>query len=173
MAERWPRTCAELVGEVSEMTVKQRDRHLAKIKWLDELVDSVGASEFTGLTRAAVQDYHRKAARRRYLATLPKDQQPAGDWQWPVPDYVSGRSPSWKLRTLVVARATMPGRGAGGGRPWRKDQAASDVTDAAILRLRDQDHLSYEAIAAEVGISKSNVARRYKRLHIATQPQDG
>ena len=45
---------------------------------------------------------------------------------FPAPDnYAGGRSPIWRVERapeLLKWKATRPGRGAGGGRPWGKEQ---------------------------------------------------
>ncbi|HET9893661.1 MAG TPA: transposase [Streptosporangiaceae bacterium] len=113
MAEETRLTCTELVDTVREMTPRQRDRYLARHRWLGELVDMKTAATFTGLGYTTVQLYHRQAVRHRR----------EGDdvaWMWPEPDGKFGRSPAWRLRTLVVARATMPGRGKGGAKTRRR-----------------------------------------------------
>jgi hypothetical protein len=55
---------------------------------------------------------------------------------------------------------------------WTRDQARRKgprgyddrVLDARILRLRDQDQRSFDAIAAETGMSRTGVRMRYYQL---------
>jgi len=103
-------TCAELVALVKD----KGPRALNRIKWLDEIVDAAGAAEFTGLNVVAVRAYHGQGMRKRAAGGT--------GWAWPEPDITLGGRPGWKLRALVLGRAAMPGRGAGGGRPWHKER---------------------------------------------------
>lgn len=105
-------TCAELVVLVRD----QGPQALHGMRWLGETTDAEGAAQFTGLSVSAVRMYHGAARRRRARGEscrywpapgVPLD----GQWMWPEPDKTLGRRPGWKLRTLVLARAAMPGRG--------------------------------------------------------------
>jgi hypothetical protein len=111
------RTCAELVALVNANGAEALDG----MEWLDEIVDIDGAAEFTRLKTMAVRSYHGQARRKRTeLAALPARERKKAEpsWMWPEPDLMLAGHAGWKLRTLVLSRAAMPGRGAGGGRPW-------------------------------------------------------
>src|SRR5215469_6559652 len=117
------RTCAELV----ELVKAKGPEALDGLDYLDEIVDIDHAAEFTGLKATAIRSYHGQALRKRAArAELParERKKAAPQWMWPEPDMVLARRPGWKLRTLVLSRAAMPGRGAGGGRPWHKEKAS-------------------------------------------------
>jgi len=111
-------SCDELVALVREKGPKALNR----LKWLDELVDVEGAAAFTGLKPLAVRSYHSQAQVRRGKGQTSR-------WMWPEPDRLFGGRPAWTLRSIVLGRASMPGRGAGGGRPWHKERG--DATPPA------------------------------------------
>lgn len=67
-------------------------------------------AERIGVTVDSIRVYNQRAAKNR------RDGKPKpGDL--PPPDRIVGRSPVWKLRTIIQWEAKRPGRGAGGGRP--------------------------------------------------------
>jgi len=76
--------------------------------WIDELTDIDGAARFLGIQARSIS-----RARLRIRA----DKTP----EFPNPDRIFGRSPAWRFRTLVLARAASPGRG-GSGR-WQPGQS--------------------------------------------------
>jgi hypothetical protein len=72
---------------------------------IDAPVDVAGAASWLGRQRDSIS-----RDRSRRLAD--------GTPRWPRPDYPSGRSGSWRYRTIVMHLAALPGRGsAGRGRP--------------------------------------------------------
>jgi hypothetical protein len=116
------RTCAELVALVKD----KGQAALDGLEYLDQIVDIDGAAKFTGLTQNTVRAKWGQAKRKRAeLAEIPARQRAAATpkWLWPEPDLTLAGHPGGKLRTLVLSRASMPGRGAGGGRPWPKKTA--------------------------------------------------
>jgi hypothetical protein len=114
-------TCAELVGLVKEHGPGVLDG----MGWLSQVVDVAGAAEFTGLKPGAVRSYHSHARRKRAAITAGTLTAATAGWLWPEPNQTFGGRPTWTLRTLVLGRAAMPGRGAGGGRPWHKAHTQS------------------------------------------------
>lgn len=118
------RSCDELVALVKA----KGPAVLRGLAYLDEIVDIDGAAEFTGLKPSAIRSYHGQARRKREeLAGLParERRRETPQWMWPEPDLTLAGHPGWKLSTLVVSRASMPGRGAGGGRPWPSKSSSS------------------------------------------------
>lgn len=96
---------AELIMLVREKGPAALDAYAPAI---DEATDVAGAAAWLRIERATIS---RERSRRH----------PDGTPRWPKPDYPAGRSGSWRYRTLVLARAAMPGRGsAGRGRPAAK-----------------------------------------------------
>lgn len=127
-----PMTCDQLVALVRA----NGEQALDGMDWLDELTDVQGVADFTGLSVLTIRSYHGKST-QQYRPGSPR-------WSWPKPDMTLSGRPGWKLRTVVLARASMPGRGAGGGRPaWRSNRASqpsvepmSDVqADEALTAL--------------------------------------
>lgn len=75
---------------------------------IDVLADAGTLAEWLGMTRASVYQ-----ERSRVNAD--------GAPRWPAADVTGGRSGLWRLRTIVLHRATMPGQGsAGRGRPRKR-----------------------------------------------------
>lgn len=78
---------------------------------VDTLVDAAAAAAWLGISPSSI---YRERSRERADGTP----------GWPDPDRKFGRSGVWSYRTLVLHRATMPGRGsAGRGRPRRAGQS--------------------------------------------------
>src|ERR1017187_961274 len=95
-------TAAELIALVLEHGPAALDAYSPAI---DEDTDTAGAAAWLGIERASIW---RESHRRR----------PDAPPRWPKPDYPASRGGSWRYRTLVLHRASMPGRGsAGRGRP--------------------------------------------------------
>lgn len=144
----WQQTCDELIEQVKAKGPRSLSGR--GNAWLDEIVDIDGAAEFTGLSTAAVRHYHSTARRLRanegkclrcreltddcQCPEGPRLRDQSGNqakrpvWLWPEPDMILAGHAGWKLRTIVLSRASMPGRGAGGGRPWPKPEPAKPPT---------------------------------------------
>lgn len=136
-------SCHELVALVREMGPKSLNR----LRYLDELVDMADAAKFTGLAVESVRSMYGRGQRRRK----------AGDvrWAWPEPDLLVAGHPAWKLRTLVLGRASMPGRGKGGAPTRTRFDAAT--RDQAVTMARETTK-SAAQVAAELGINVHTVA---------------
>jgi len=108
--------CEELVAAVREALQAGADEDAARVleacaPAIDEFAGVVEAAEWLGISPASI---YRERSRVRA----------DGAAAWPEPDRVFGRSSVWKYRTLVLHRASMPGKGsAGRGRPRRNRQA--------------------------------------------------
>lgn len=74
-----------------------------------KLLTLADIAERIGVGVDSIRVYHQRAAKNRREDTVRP-----GDL--PPPDDVIGRSPVWKLRTIMNWEAKRPGRGAGGGR---------------------------------------------------------
>lgn len=95
---------AELVQAVKDRGPAALDVYAPAI---DQLADVAAAAAWLGVSRASI---YRERSRTR------ADGAPA----WPDADETAGRSGMWRYRTLVLHRASMPGKGsAGRGRPRR------------------------------------------------------
>lgn len=68
---------------------------------VDEFADLAAAADFLGVSYGSARTL--RGRRRR-----------DGSPSWPEPDYRFGPAPVWRYRTLILHRATAPGRGAPG-----------------------------------------------------------
>lgn len=75
----------------------------AKLLTLPEIAERIG------VTVDSIRVYHQRAARNRRDGN-------ARPGDLPEPDRHYGRSPVWKLQSIIRWEAKRPGRGVGGGR---------------------------------------------------------
>jgi hypothetical protein len=136
-------TCDELVALVQA----QGPGGLKSLKWLDELVDVTGAAEFTGLAVESVRTLSKPAMR-----ALKAER---GQWAWPEPDHVFGGRQVWKLRTIVLARASMPGQGRGG--PPRRTRYDAAFKANAVRAVRSTG-MSVARAALNLGVNEHTLA---------------
>lgn len=101
-------TATELTEVASRAITEGRDPAAALDDYapeIDTLADAGELAAWLGMSRASVYQ-----ERSRVNAD--------GSPRWPAADETGGRSGLWRLRTLILHRATMPGQGsAGRGRP--------------------------------------------------------
>ncbi len=148
------KTADELVNEVRVMLASERlltaapakrdaaiREYLTRYKWLGEFADTTKAAAFLGLSVESVRTYHTQGTSRRRAGY--------SGWMWPEPDLVVARRPAWTLATLVIARATMPGRGRGG--PSTRRHYDPEFKAAATGRVLAGEPL--KTVAADAGIS--------------------
>ena len=94
----WPSTGPELIALVREYGPGS----VSRLDWLEQVVGYDDAARFLEVGVRTL----------RTDATRPPTKD--GTPRMPRPDQRLGRSPGWKLRTLVLHRASLPGQGAKG-----------------------------------------------------------
>jgi orotate phosphoribosyltransferase-like protein len=83
----------------------------------------------------------------------------------------SGMSHKDIAAELNVARTTVT-RWLGAARPQGRPSDEA-VTDADVIRLRDQEHLSWRQVAACTGLSTMGALNRYRRAKGLPRPERG
>lgn len=106
-------------------------RALAPYRWLDALADYSQIADFTGLKTEVIRHYHLRARAKRE-----RGEEGRGAWSaWPRPDLDLSRRPLWKLSTIVIARADMPGKGTG---PKKRRSYTPELRQDALARVIDE-----------------------------------
>ncbi len=162
-------TCADLVDVVREAwqasgldeqgkrtlkawqaaRMKRARAALAPYRWLDDLADYARVAEFTGLQQGVIRHYHLRARGRRQ-----RGEEGRGAWgAWPEPDLDLNRRPLWKLSTVVIARAEMPGKGSG---PKKRRSYPADMRLDAVDRVLGQGQPVMQ-VARELGIPQTTL----------------
>jgi hypothetical protein len=136
-------SCDELVALVRERGPKA----VARLKWLDEIVDVTAAAAFTGLAVESVRTLSKPATR--------KQRTEAGRWSWPAPDLVVGGRQAWSLRTIVLARAQMPGQGRGA--PPHRIRYDPAFRQAAVDQVRETGQ-SVAKAAVDLGVNEHTLS---------------
>lgn len=104
---------AQLIAEVAAAGARALDRYAPQIDAYADTATAAGWLTASGF-RITPDSIYRERLRTRS----------GGEPGWPAPDLTAGRSGLWTFRTIVLHRASMPGRGTPGRpRPARRREA--------------------------------------------------
>lgn len=129
-------TCAELVTAIKGKNQRDRDQYLAQFPWLDDLADTRTLAAWTGIEATSITDYHTRKT--------------GGPRKWPVPDEEYGGRPVWRFRTILLHRASQPGRGSNLPATRRR---YPDTFKRQAIAMTEQPGKTAEAVAAELRIN--------------------
>lgn len=135
MAAERPK-CAELVTAIKGMTARDRDQYLQQFPWLDDLADTNTIAAWTGIAPTSITDYLTRKT--------------AGPRRWPRPDESFGGRSTWRFRTILLFRASQPGKGT--NRPPKRRRYSDEFKRRAVA-VTSQPGRTPESVAAELGMN--------------------